>query len=195
MTASTIVAPRGWWDLADADQFYPSDLPADWQLAYFANEFRATLLPLDCWSSADPATLAQWRADVPTSFSFAAEAPSPPPVTDEAQARMRVLEQALDERLTAWIAPGAEPRPIPTTPAGAPPAALSGWRPGGDRTSAPIAVVQTPSALHADLRAASRWLATLSDPPGCARRVLLLRCPTSTDLSNWHELLDLLGLS
>ncbi len=192
---STIVTPRGWWDLADADRFYPSDLPADWQLAYFANEFRATLLPLDCWSSADPATLTQWREDVPTTFSFVAEAPRRQPVAGESQPETRALEQALDRRLTAWIAPGAEPKPMPTTPAGAPPAAPSGWRPGVDRVLAPVAVFQTPSALHADLRAATRWLATLSHPPGCTRRVLILSCPTSTDLRNWHELLDLLGLS
>lgn len=192
---STIVAPRGWWDLADADQFYPSDLPADWQLAYFANEFRATLLPLDCWSTADPATPTQWREDVPTTFSFVAEAPRRRPVAGESQPEMRALEQALDRRLVAWIAPSAEPALAPTTAGESPTAALTGWRPGADRAPAPVNVVQAPSSLHSDLRAAKRWLAALRDHPRGARRIVILACPTSAALRDWHELLDLLGLS
>lgn len=56
MNDATRVSARGWWDLADRATFYPDDLPEDWQLSYFANCFRTTLLPasLDTGRTATP---------------------------------------------------------------------------------------------------------------------------------------------
>ena len=60
--------PPGW-----SGDFFPSDLPADWRLAYFANEFRAVLLPVArWWRSAD---LADWAAQTPDDFRFYLELP------------------------------------------------------------------------------------------------------------------------
>lgn len=197
MNDSTIVTPRGWWDLADAHQFYPSDLPTEWQLAYFANELRATLLPLDAWSSVDGATCGAWRGDVPDSFRFVAEAPSLQPTSPEHQAQMQALEQAMEGGLAAWAAPSSAPmRQVPTALADQPPLAWwRSWQPGARRSSAVLDGVEVPSALHGDLRAARRWLSLLSDRLGGPPRVLILRCPTSLALRQWQDLLDLLGLS
>jgi hypothetical protein len=192
MSESTIVTPRGWWDLADAQQFYPSDLPTEWQLAYFANEFRATLVPLAAWSAAG-ATCRQWRGDVPEAFRFVAEAPRLQSTASEDQTEMQALEQALDGRLAAWLAP--MPNSAADIVGELPTPRWSSWRPGADRSAAASDAAEVPSALHADLRAARRWLSQLSDQLGRPPRVLILACPTSLALQRWQELLDLLGLS
>ena len=42
------------WDHADwQDQFYPDDLPEDWRLGYYSNEYRVVLIPADYWRRAD----------------------------------------------------------------------------------------------------------------------------------------------
>ncbi len=49
--------------------FYPDDLPEDWRLSYYANEFSGVLLPQDKWCN-DNADFEQWLEDVPEGFRF-----------------------------------------------------------------------------------------------------------------------------
>ena len=60
---------RGWQHPGWATDFYPDDLPEDWQLSYYANEFHALLLPLSTLRSLDcePAELID---EVPEGFRF-----------------------------------------------------------------------------------------------------------------------------
>lgn len=108
MSDSTIVTPRGWWDLADASLFYPSDLPEDWRLGYFANAFSAVLLPAATWVQADTATLQQWREDVTPRFRFVAEAGRGPKAADQAAELGRILGPQLSD----WLSPGLLPVPV-----------------------------------------------------------------------------------
>jgi hypothetical protein len=65
----------GWDHDAWASAFYPDDLPGDWRLAYYANEFRAVLLPAKDWSAAGPDLFSAWREDVHEGFRFYLEVP------------------------------------------------------------------------------------------------------------------------
>jgi len=49
--------------------FFPDDLPDDWRLTYYANEFSAVLVPENEWRAAD-VDFAQWADDVPDDFKF-----------------------------------------------------------------------------------------------------------------------------
>jgi len=49
--------------------FYPQDLPEDWRLSYYANEFSAVLVPQDKWQAED-ADFEQWAEDVAEGFGF-----------------------------------------------------------------------------------------------------------------------------
>ncbi|TVO77056.1 DUF72 domain-containing protein [Sedimenticola selenatireducens] len=56
------------WDHKDwQGPFYPDDLPADWRLSYYANEFSVVLVPFSVWTADECAT---WHDDVPESFRF-----------------------------------------------------------------------------------------------------------------------------
>ncbi len=58
------------WDQADwTGSFYPDDLPEDWRLSYYANEFPCILIPEEVWRAND-VDLQQWAEDVPEDFRF-----------------------------------------------------------------------------------------------------------------------------
>ncbi len=64
------VAARGWRHPAWVESFYPEGLPADWQLSYYSNEFRAVVVPADAWAGVDAAEVARWREDTGEAFRF-----------------------------------------------------------------------------------------------------------------------------
>lgn len=61
---------RDWRHPGWAGGYYPEDLPADWQLGYYANELGAVLLPEAAWRGIDAETLADWALDVHDGFRF-----------------------------------------------------------------------------------------------------------------------------
>ncbi len=195
-----MVTARGWWDLADSATFYPDDLPEDWRLTYFANGFRATLLPSALWSASEPSQMAQWREEVPAGFRFVAEQPRARPTQPEAPLQAAILEQLLEPKLAAWLEPLASAPRVPAS--GAAPAVDAWFRyrspgVGSDetRTASERYAVQAPRALHQDLRGAKHWLSTLTERHGRAPSLIILAQPSSASLAAWQELLDLLGLS
>jgi len=59
------------WDHKDwQGPFYPDDLPADWRLSYYANEFSVVLVPFSVWTADECAKCVTWHDDVPESFRF-----------------------------------------------------------------------------------------------------------------------------
>ncbi len=48
--------------------FYPEDLPEDWRLGFYANEFNALLVPESIWQD-ESVELEDWQ-DVPDAFCF-----------------------------------------------------------------------------------------------------------------------------
>lgn len=64
------VAAYGWAHPDWADSFYPEDLPEDWQLSFYSNEFRAVLVPASAWSAEDSLEIERWAEDVGEDFVF-----------------------------------------------------------------------------------------------------------------------------
>ena len=64
------VAARGWRHPAWRDDYYPEDLPEDWQLSYYSNEFRAVVVPADYWPTVDEAEIERWLEDTGEEFQF-----------------------------------------------------------------------------------------------------------------------------
>ena len=80
VTAATyrlIVGARGWDHSAWNGAFYPEDLPEDWRLSYYSNEFRGVLLPESVWQTAGPREIASWCDDVADGFLFFLQASDP----------------------------------------------------------------------------------------------------------------------
>jgi hypothetical protein len=65
------VMARGWNHEAWVEQgFYPEDLPEDWRLPYYSNEFRAVLVPTEDWRLVTDEMLEEWLDEVPEGFQF-----------------------------------------------------------------------------------------------------------------------------
>ncbi len=65
-----IVGARGWDHDAWLGRFYPDDLPSDWRLGYYANEFSGVLVPETQWRGVGEAEWQEWCDEVPDGFSF-----------------------------------------------------------------------------------------------------------------------------
>lgn len=69
------LAARGWRHENWNDIFYPQDLPEDWQLGYYANEFPAVLVPASEWQAGTGFAIEDWQDDVSEHFRFYIEWP------------------------------------------------------------------------------------------------------------------------
>jgi hypothetical protein len=174
--AVVAVAPAGWWALADAHAYYPDDLPADWQLTYFANEHPGVYVPLAAWSDLPAAALRRWHEDVHPGFAFYLEWPD----TNPAQAV--VARTALAGNLAGWV------RWCGT-------AGATGELLAADATATTTThlgqALHCPPALLADLRGGALWLRT--QVVAASTTLVVLPAPTSARLGDWRRLAQLLG--
>lgn len=67
--ANLRVGALGWDHAGWQNTFYPDDLPADWHLGFYANEFNAVLVPEPQWR-ANLHELEGWQSEVPDNFRF-----------------------------------------------------------------------------------------------------------------------------
>ncbi|MCW8919216.1 MAG: hypothetical protein OQL08_10425 [Gammaproteobacteria bacterium] len=74
MPMQIVIAARGWQG-PEWDHFYPLDLPAEWRLAYYANEFFAVVVPYQEWAAAGDEALLAWLREVKAEFRFYWELP------------------------------------------------------------------------------------------------------------------------
>ncbi|MDZ7750816.1 MAG: hypothetical protein U5S82_03975 [Gammaproteobacteria bacterium] len=65
-----VVGSIGWDHDHWAGSFYPPDLPREWRLGYYANEFRAVLVPGHRFAATDVGQVESWLQDVPPGFAF-----------------------------------------------------------------------------------------------------------------------------
>ncbi len=63
----------GWQHPRWQGAYYPDDLPADWQLGYYANDFSCVLVPADYWQQ--DVDMDDWLDAVHESFCFYLEWP------------------------------------------------------------------------------------------------------------------------
>jgi len=90
---------RGWAHAGWYGRYYPDDLPAEWRLSYYANEFGGVLVPEADWREAGDAELEEWAEEVPAGFRFYLEADAPP----ESEAARRARH--LGRRFAGWVVP------------------------------------------------------------------------------------------
>jgi len=67
--------------------FYPDDLPEDWRLSYYANEFSAVSIAEDKWRS-NLANLGEWVDEAPEDFLFYLQS-----TVDEPSELMQIRDQ------------------------------------------------------------------------------------------------------
>jgi hypothetical protein len=71
------IGARGWEHDPWAGSFYPVDLPQEWRLTYYNNEFHTVLVPAEHWADRPPEALAAWPAEVRPGFRFFLELADP----------------------------------------------------------------------------------------------------------------------
>ncbi len=111
-----LIGARGWDHEGWVGDFYPDDLPPDWRLSYYANAFRAALVPAEHLRQADPNQLGEWTADVPESFAFYLEV-SGTLMQALGRGPMVLLElaQAIGDQLSGFVLDLAS-HPLPEAP-------------------------------------------------------------------------------
>ncbi len=68
------IAAYGWQHRGWSGSYYPDDLPEEWRLAFYANEFRAVVVPESTWRDADADRIAAWAGETGAGFRFLLEA-------------------------------------------------------------------------------------------------------------------------
>ena len=73
-THRVAIGACGWKHAAWLDEFYAEDLPEDWQLGFYSNEYSVVYVPASDWL--DHSDLEEWGDDVSESFRFILEIPA-----------------------------------------------------------------------------------------------------------------------
>ncbi len=175
MTTSIAVAAYGWQGAA-WDGFYPEDIPAEWRLDYYANEFFAVVVPWEAWRQADDEELLDWQEQVSDDFRFFWELPA-----DEAQTTSR-LQRLLDEESFAAHFGGV------VGPGGETPCVQSPF--SEERVSQRLL---TESQALRPLRETIEQAVGLAREAGSARMVLVIQPSAAVSLRSARDLALLLG--
>jgi len=114
------IAAYGWQGEA-WQGFYPADLPDDWRLDFYSNEFRSVVVPADMWPSINPDMVEEWLDAVHDEFRFYFEITAEQLPSQEQNAMMVSLESQWggwvcqtpdggDQTPSAWYGGEAIPR-------------------------------------------------------------------------------------
>ena len=177
-----LIGAHGWQHPGWNGTFYPDDLPEDWRLGYYGNEFPLVGVPAGAWSGSGPQ---DWLEDSGGHLRFLCELPVPGMDAARAVGELEVLgPRCLGVILTAPVPEAVVPElrrrwPLAWAGAGEPPPALreagagrcwdgSGAPPPGGRLNVIrlAAAAPSPRELRGLLEAALAW-------PGTDHTVLL----------------------
>ena len=78
-THRVLMGTCGWKHKAWLNDFYSEDLPEEWQLGFYSNEFPVVYVPAGDWVEAkysDAEDLSEWEDDVSEGFRFILEIPA-----------------------------------------------------------------------------------------------------------------------
>jgi len=100
----TILGARGWQRPDWTGTYYPDDLPPEWRLAFYANDFTGVLVPASDWRDLPLDAVAAWKDEVPEGFVFFFETDddTPPPIE---------LTETLGETFGGCVTDAADDRP------------------------------------------------------------------------------------
>jgi len=85
-THRVLMGTCGWKHQAWLNDFYEEDLPEEWQLGFYSNEFPVVYVPAADWldvSNSAEADLTEWAEDVADSFRFVLEIPETVLINEE----------------------------------------------------------------------------------------------------------------
>lgn len=102
----------GWQHAHWLNHFYPEDLPEDWQLPYYSNEFNSVLVPAAYWQTHAIDDCVEWMGNVHANFRFFVECQVDMFAHISKQTLCAAL-QVLQPQLSALVFPEAE-QPMPT---------------------------------------------------------------------------------
>jgi hypothetical protein len=170
----TLVGAWGWEHESWEGAFYPGGLPPEWRLAFYANAFRAVLVPAARMASASLEEVEGWARDAGPPFVFYVEL-APPLLAEPAALAARlerlegrvgglVLSQVPPGMVGPWAALAGRYRLACTGPGGPGPAGLA-WAPGREleerRARACFGLMdgaeREPRALREAVEAFHRW--------------------------------------
>jgi len=69
------VGAYGWLHPHWERSFYPDDMPAEWFLSYYSNEFNTVMVPADYWIKDEGFNCEEWLDDIHDDFRFYIECP------------------------------------------------------------------------------------------------------------------------
>lgn len=98
---AVLIGAGGWLHKAWDGDFYPDDLPEEWRLGFYGNEFSVVLLPESYWAMGEDSVLA-WLEETDDSPHFVCEWPSSLHSADEAE-RIFHLITILSERILGLV--------------------------------------------------------------------------------------------
>lgn len=90
--------------------FYPEDLPEEWRLDFYCNEFRALVVPAQLWTNDDSAEAQEWTSGLGEETRVYLEIPG-----QISLSRMRRASATLADRFAGFVA-ASEPGSLPTEP-------------------------------------------------------------------------------
>ena len=85
-----MIGACGWQHPRWLEEFYPEDLPAEWQLGYYGNEYRVVLIPAEYWQDVD-LSVETWLEETDNSPLFLSEWPQDRVAGERARAGMHEL--------------------------------------------------------------------------------------------------------
>lgn len=107
------IAAYGWDHPEWEGSFYPEDLPEDWRLDFYCNEFHAIVVPSSVWAGEHSAGPRQWASGLGEQTRVYLELPEQIPPE-----RLAAVRKALSGRFAGLVAE-ARPQGVPVA-AGAP---------------------------------------------------------------------------
>ena len=173
------------WDLPGwFGDFYPEDLPPEWRLSYFANEFPAVLIPLRLWAGADVSLMHRWADDVHQRFRFYLELPAR---ADPAAFGVEIA--AFGQKLAGLVGTAEAGDNLP--------AAYFRWQEDVSGPEAGIPTAYRVPALETDLRANRAWLESIARRQRGAPGLIVIDGGAAgpDGLRRWLHLAWLLGVA
>lgn len=81
VTHRVLMGTCGWKHQAWLNNFYSADLPEEWQLGFYSNEFPVVYVPASDWL--DEVDLTKWTEDISDNFRFVLEVPERVLISEE----------------------------------------------------------------------------------------------------------------
>ena len=172
-----IVGALGWQHDEWEGTYYPADLPEEWRLSYYANDFSGVMVAEREWRQASPGELGQWRSDTPEGFRFFLET-ADPGTADAVRAA-----GALRARLAGFVSVG---RPAPAGSLAAVPFPE-------DPGAGPRILLLTPEDL-VDRRLLGRQLTAIAQQAVPPRALIVSATAGATAIAELRLLAEVAGL-